>query len=150
MWNLSDGLILAWGLLISQSAFSTNTPPVKAEEIAINTIYQVNNTLELDKKITPPVKKKVDHHIDSDKEYDRSIQKVRAEIIKKVSIHVRDFNFWVTRDMKDLGFWWINISLKRKISTNEYIPNSTLNLDIGTWVVDTGNKGVFIRAKFNF
>lgn len=172
MSNLSDGLILAWGLLISQSAFWTTTPVLKVEKVAINTNTQVVATLDIDKEdplnekhialkaANTPAKKKeeVPHikiketlpHIDSEKEYDRSVQEMRAKIIEKVSIHVWDFNFWVTRDMKDLGFWWTNISLKRKFSTNEYIPNSTLNLEVGTWVVENGNRWVFVRAKFNF
>lgn len=151
MWNTGNGLILAGGLLLSQSVFSAPPlPPIGTSAVLSSTPSRVadilsdqpssseNNMTVFVKTPSAPVQSH-----EKDDLYRESVGSFRNNIAENISVKVAGFKLGILRGWQGQDFSGSRVGVRYALPINALPPQSSANIELSSGKVE-------IKARFDF
>ncbi len=135
MSNLSKSIVLVWSLVFNQVSEADITCSYETLENMEITKNQVTNSLNFWK-----------NNRNFDNEYIKNVSEMKERLIKKASINIDSYRFWLSNWWNDLGFWRNNIVIETHFNFSWF----NIKGEVGTWKDNNWKSWVFAWIKTNF
>lgn len=131
MWNFSQTMVLAWGLLMGSGAVSQTPSNVNQR------ITPVASTVWFDEKV-----------------YRLTVEETKRKISSIISTDLFGYSIGITEAKRDLGFTGANLIFKRNVSlgVTSFSPweKQNMAMEIRMGNVESGSVGIFVQGKIVF